>query len=152
MMDCKTALKESGGDMTAAQEFLRKKGLASAEKKAGRIAAEGAIVSYIHAGSRLGVIAEVNCETDFVARGETFQDFASDVAMQVQLLPCLLLYSLRARHSLWPAGHDIRLEEAAPCLCMPSQTKHAYGLLVTSLHNGLVQTSRCLLDVHSTQL
>jgi elongation factor Ts len=90
MMDCKTALKESRGDMTAAQEFLRKKGLASAEKKAGRIAAEGVIVSYIHAGSRLGVIAEVNCETDFVARGETFQDFASDVAMQVQLPPCLL--------------------------------------------------------------
>lgn len=85
MMDCKTALKNSGGDMAAAQEFLRKKGLASAEKKAGRIAAEGAIVSYIHAGSRLGVIAEVNCETDFVARGDTFKEFAGDVAMQVRL-------------------------------------------------------------------
>ena len=85
MMDCKTALKNSGGDMAAAQEFLRKKGLASAEKKAGRIAAEGGIVSYIHAGSRLGVIAEVNCETDFVARGDTFKEFANDVAMQVRV-------------------------------------------------------------------
>lgn len=89
MMDCKTALMESGGDMAAAQEFLRKKGLASAEKKAGRIAAEGAIVSYIHAGAQLGVIAEVNCETDFVARGDKFKEFALDVAMQV-LNPCSL--------------------------------------------------------------
>ena len=69
MMDCKKALQENGGDVDAAAEWLRKKGLASADKKAGRIAAEGAVGSYIHPGSRLGVLIEVNCETDFVARG-----------------------------------------------------------------------------------
>ena len=64
-------------------QFLRKKGLASADKKAGRVAAEGAVWSYIHAGSRLGVLVEVNCETDFVARGEKFQELVNDMAMQV---------------------------------------------------------------------
>jgi elongation factor Ts len=64
-------------------QFLRKKGLASADKKSGRVAAEGAVWSYIHAGSRLGVLVEVNCETDFVARGEKFRELVNDVAMQV---------------------------------------------------------------------
>ncbi len=64
-------------------QFLRKKGLASADKKAGRVAAEGAVWSYIHAGSRLGVLVEVNCETDFVARGDKFKELVSDIAMQV---------------------------------------------------------------------
>ena len=70
MMDCKKALAESGGDMTKAAEWLRQKGIATAEKKAGRTAAEGAVGSYIHTGARVGVLVEVNCETDFVARGE----------------------------------------------------------------------------------
>ena len=83
MMDCKKALAECGGDVEAASEFLRKKGLASADKKAGRVAAEGAVGSYIHAGSRLGVLVEVNCETDFVARGEKFRELVNDMAMQV---------------------------------------------------------------------
>ena len=64
-------------------QYLRKKGLASADKKAGRVAAEGAVWSYIHAGSRLGVLVEVNCETDFVARGEKFRELVNDMAMQV---------------------------------------------------------------------
>ena len=81
-MDCKKALVECNGDYDAAVVFLRNKGLASADKKGSRVAAEGLVVSYIHAGSRLGVLAEVNCETDFVARGAQFREFAEDVAMQ----------------------------------------------------------------------
>jgi hypothetical protein len=92
MMDCKKALAECGGDLEAASEFLRKKGLASADKKSGRVAAEGAIGAYIHAGSRLGVLVEVNCETDFVARGEKFRELVNDMAMQVGAL------ALRWRH------------------------------------------------------
>jgi elongation factor Ts len=87
MMDCKKALAECGGDLETAKEFLRKKGLASADKKAGRVAAEGAVWSYIHAGSRLGVLVEINCETDFVARGEKFQELVNDMAMQIAACP-----------------------------------------------------------------
>jgi elongation factor Ts len=83
MMDCKRALQEADGDMDKAVEHLREKGLAAASKRAGRTAAEGIIESYIHLGSKLGVLVEVNCETDFVARTEEFQEFARDVAMQV---------------------------------------------------------------------
>ena len=87
MMDCKKALAENGGDLEAAKEYLRKKGLASADKKAGRVAAEGAVGAYIHAGSRLGVLVEVNCETDFVARGEKFRELVNDMAMQIAACP-----------------------------------------------------------------
>jgi len=83
MSDCKKALTEVGGDMDKAIDYLRTKGLAKAAKKAGREATEGAIVSYIHGGGRIGVLLEVNCETDFVARNEDFQGFTRDVAMQV---------------------------------------------------------------------
>jgi elongation factor Ts len=83
MSDCKKALTEVGGDMDKAIDYLRAKGLAKAAKKAGREATEGAIVSYIHGGGRIGVLLEVNCETDFVARNEDFQGFTRDVAMQV---------------------------------------------------------------------
>lgn len=94
MMDCKKALQECGGDVQAAQEYLRKKGLASADKKAGRVAAEGVVTSYIHAGSRLGVLVEVNCETDFVARGDIFKEFAADMAMQVAACPDVKVVSV----------------------------------------------------------
>ena len=87
MMDCKKALAESGGDMTKAAEWLRQKGIATAEKKAGRTAAEGAVGSYIHTGSRVGVLVEINCETDFVARGDLFQELVRNVAMQVAACP-----------------------------------------------------------------
>jgi len=83
MMDCKVALQESAGDLEEAVTILRKKGIASASKKAGRTASEGVITSYIHPGSKVGVLVEVNCETDFVARTKEFQDFAHDVAVQV---------------------------------------------------------------------
>ena len=87
MMDCKKALNETDGNLDKALEWLRKKGIASAEKKSGRVAAEGSIGSYIHTGSRVGVLLELNCETDFVARGDIFQSLLKDVSMQVAACP-----------------------------------------------------------------
>lgn len=87
MMDCKKALKETEGDIAKAAEWLRQKGITSAEKKAGRVAAEGLVGSYIHTGGRVGVLVEVNCETDFVARREEFQDLVRNIAMQVAACP-----------------------------------------------------------------
>jgi elongation factor Ts len=83
VMDCKAALEASKGDMQGAVEHLRKKGLADAAKKAHRDARDGVVTSYIHPGSKIGVLVEVNCETDFVARTEDFQQLVKDVAMQV---------------------------------------------------------------------
>ncbi|MEP7009086.1 MAG: translation elongation factor Ts [Acidobacteriota bacterium] len=83
MMDCKAALVETKGDIETAVDTLRKKGLAAADKKAGRVAAEGAVGSYIHAGGKLGVLVEVNCETDFVARTDQFQELVRDIAMHI---------------------------------------------------------------------
>ena len=83
MADCKKALTEVSGDMEKAIDYLRAKGLAKAAKKAGREATEGAVISYIHGGGRIGVLLEVNCETDFVARNEDFQAFTREVAMQI---------------------------------------------------------------------
>jgi elongation factor Ts len=85
-MDCKRALEESGGDMEAATTLLRKKGLADAAKRAGRDVNEGIVDSYIHQGGRVGVLLEVNCETDFVARNEEFQAFVHDVALHIAAL------------------------------------------------------------------
>ncbi len=83
MMDCKRALQETSGDIEQAVDHLRKKGLASAAKKAGRVAAEGLVDSYIHTGGRIGVLVEVNCETDFVARNAAFKTLVQDIAKQV---------------------------------------------------------------------
>jgi elongation factor Ts len=83
MMDCKSALTEVGGDMEKAVEFLRKKGLATAQKRAGRVMTEGMIQSYIHMNAKLGVLVEVNCETDFVAKNDDFQGFAKNIAMHI---------------------------------------------------------------------
>ena len=83
MMDCKKALVETNGDMEKAIDYLREKGLAAAAKKAGRIAAEGIVESYIHGGGKIGVMIEVNCETDFVAKTPEFHSFVRDLAMQV---------------------------------------------------------------------
>jgi elongation factor Ts len=83
MMDCKRALTQSGGDLDKAVAWLREQGLSTAAKKAGRVAREGVVTSYIHHGSRLGVLLELNCETDFVARTDDFQQLARELAMQV---------------------------------------------------------------------
>lgn len=87
MMDCKKALKETDGDTAKAVEWLRQKGIASADKKSGRSATEGLVGSYIHTGGRVGVLVEVNCETDFVARREEFQELVRNVAMQIAACP-----------------------------------------------------------------
>lgn len=83
MSDCKKALVETDGDVDKAIEFLRKKGLAKAAKKAGRVATEGLVHSYIHGGGRIGVLVEINCETDFVARNDDFVEFTNEVALQI---------------------------------------------------------------------
>lgn len=87
MMDCKKALKENEGDTEKAMEWLRQKGITSAEKKSGRQTAEGLVHSYIHTGGRIGVLVEVNCETDFVARRDEFKDLVQNVAMQIAACP-----------------------------------------------------------------
>ncbi|MBQ8136226.1 MAG: translation elongation factor Ts [Clostridia bacterium] len=83
MMDCKKALTETDGDMEKAVAYLREKGLAAAAKKAGRVASEGAVESYIHMGGKIGVLVEVNCETDFVAKTDTFKELCHNVALQI---------------------------------------------------------------------
>lgn len=83
IMDCKEALAECGADMDQAIDFLRKKGLATAQKRAGRAMSEGVIESYIHMGGKLGVMVEVNCETDFVAKTDDFKEFARNIAMHI---------------------------------------------------------------------
>ena len=112
MMDCKKALQETGGDMEAAVDYLRKQGMAAVEKRAGREANEGLISSYIHPGSRLGVLIEVNCETDFVARTDDFQAFSRDVAMHIAAEQPLAV----SREDLDPAAiereKEIYLEQA----------------------------------------
>ena len=89
MSDCKKALVEGGGDIDKAIDYLRKKGIAKAAKKAGRAATEGAIKSYIHAGGKIGVLLEVNCETDFVARNDDFVAFAHEVSLQIAAMGAL---------------------------------------------------------------
>lgn len=96
LMDCRQALTDANGDLKAAQELLRRKGLDIAKKKSSREAKEGQIISYIHSGGKLGVIVEINCESDFVAKNETFQAFAKDVAMQIA-----------AAHPLYVSADDI---------------------------------------------
>lgn len=83
MMDCKKALSETGGDLQKAVDYLRQKGLAAAAKKADRVAADGAVGAYVHPGGKIGVLVEINCETDFVARTAEFQALLKDIAMQV---------------------------------------------------------------------
>jgi elongation factor Ts len=96
MMDCKQALAETGGEMEKAVDFLRKRGLAAAQKKSSRVTKEGAIDSYIHAGGKIGVLVEVGVETDFVARSDPFKDFTHDLAMQVA-----------ASNPLWVAREEV---------------------------------------------
>ena len=100
MMDCKAALDESGGDIEKAIEILRKKGLAQAAKRAGRVAKDGVIGHYIHMGGKVGVLVEVNCETDFVARTPEFQTLAKEIAMHIAAASPLVV----KREDL-PAGH-----------------------------------------------
>ncbi len=112
MMDCKKALQETEGDVDKAVEYLRKQGLAAVEKRAGRDATDGLIVSYIHPGSRLGVLVEVNCETDFVARTDDFQQFARDVAMHIAAAQPLAVDRDGIAAQVLEKERDIYLEQA----------------------------------------
>src|SRR5580692_8278480 len=96
MMDCKRALVESGGDLNKAEDILRKKGIASASKKASRAAKEGVVASYIHLQGKVGVLVEINCETDFVAKNETFRVFVKDITLHIA-----------AAHPLYVSREDV---------------------------------------------
>jgi elongation factor Ts len=107
MMDCKKALVEAKGDLTAAETILRKKGAATASKKAGREAKEGVIGSYIHVGDKVGVLVEINCETDFVARNESFRSFVKDVTLQVAAAAPLFVKRDEVPESLLAIERDV---------------------------------------------
>jgi elongation factor Ts len=113
MADCKKALVECDADMEKAIEYLRKKGLAKAAKKAGRIATEGVVASYIHGNGRIGVLVEVNCETDFVARNEEFVAFTRDVAMQIAAMNAQYVSTEEVSADVVAKERAIRLEQAA---------------------------------------
>ncbi len=110
--DCKKALVECDADIDKAIEFLRKKGLAKAAKKAGRIATEGAVSSYIHSNGRIGVLVEINCETDFVARGEDFQTFVREVSLQIAAMNPLHVTSEEVPAELVAKEREIRRDTA----------------------------------------
>lgn len=111
MMDCKAALKESGGNMDAAIEILRKKGLKDVAKRSGKVAAEGTIGVYMHPGDQVVAVIELNCETDFVARGNEFKDMARDLAMQVAAMKPLYLSREEVPSSIIDKEKEIYLEQ-----------------------------------------
>lgn len=113
MMDCKKALAEAGGDMEKATELLRKKGLNAAEKKAGRAAAEGIVLSYVHGDGKIGVLVEINCETDFVARTEDFKGFARDIALHVAAANPLYVNATEVPANLIEKERSMFKEQAA---------------------------------------
>jgi elongation factor Ts len=113
MADCKKALVECSADMEKAIDYLRKKGLAKAAKKAGRIATEGVVASYIHGNGRIGVLVEVNCETDFVARNEEFVAFTKDVAMQIAAMNAQYVGPDEVPAAAVEKERAIRMEQAA---------------------------------------
>ena len=112
MSDCKKALVEVSGDIDKAIDWLRAKGLSKAAKKAGREATEGAVVSYIHAGGRIGVLVEINCETDFVARNEDFQAFTKDVALQIAAMNPLFVRKEEVDQALIAREREVLLAKA----------------------------------------
>ena len=110
--DCKKALVECEGDMEKAAEFLRKKGLVTAQKKAGRVASAGVVHSYIHAGGKIGVLAEINCETDFVAKTDAFQEFVRDISMQIAAMNPRWLTPEEIPEAALNKEREIRTEQA----------------------------------------
>lgn len=112
IMDCKEALLAANGDMESAVEVLRKKGIAKAEKKVGRKADQGAVVAYIHPGNRIGVLVEVNCETDFVAKTDGFNRFIKDIAMQIAAADPLTITREQIDEIVIERERDIYMEQA----------------------------------------
>ena len=141
MMDCKKALAEANGNMEKAQEILRERGLAAAQKKAGRIAAEGVVESYIHGGGRIGVLVEVNCETDFVANTPEFKSFVRDIAMHIA-----------ATNPMYLSEADIDpavLEKEREILTVQAQNEGKPPQVVDKMVEGRIKKFKkeiCLLD------
>jgi elongation factor Ts len=129
LMDCKKALTEASGDLNAAVDILRKKGVATAAKKAGREAREGVIAQYIQPGGRLGVLVEVNCETDFVAKNESFRAFCDDVAKRIATNPNENLETLRTEQ-VAKIGENIRISRHARLEVTGN------GLVASYIHTG----------------
>lgn len=113
MMDCKKALDEAAGDMAKAEEILRKKGIASASKKASRVAREGVVASYIHLQGKVGVLVEINCETDFVAKNEVFRDFVKDITLHIAASHPLYVAREQVPETLIQAEREIYAAQVA---------------------------------------
>jgi elongation factor Ts len=113
MMDCKKALDEAAGDMAKAEEILRKKGIASASKKASRVAREGVVASYIHLQGKVGVLVEINCETDFVAKNEVFRDFVKDITLHIAASHPLYVAREQVPETLLQAEREIYAAQVA---------------------------------------
>lgn len=141
MMDCKKALQEADGNMEKAQEILREKGLAAAAKKAGRIAAEGVVESYIHGGGKIGVLVEVNCETDFVANTPEFKQFVRDIAMHIA-----------ATNPMYLSEEDIDpavLDKEREILTVQAQNEGKPANIIDKMVDGRIKKFKkeiCLLD------
>jgi len=137
VMDCKRALMEADGDMEAATEVLRKQGLASAEKRMNRVASQGLIDAYIHAGGRIGAMVEVNCETDFVARTDLFREFVHDVAMQVAATGPLYVSQQEI-----PEGAEVNPKEA--CLLLQPFIKDPGKTIDDLLRETIAKTGEAI--------
>ncbi len=141
MADCKKALVEVAGDVEKAIDFLRAKGLAKAAKKAGREATEGAVVSYIHSNGRIGVLVEINCETDFVARNDDFVGFTKDVAMQIAAMNPLFVSSAEV-------SDDVIARERAVMLTKAQETGKPEQVIAKMVDGQITKWKKeiCLLD------
>jgi len=141
MADCKKALVEVSGDMDKAIDYLRTKGLAKAAKKAGREATEGAVVSYIHGGGRIGVLVEINCETDFVARNEDFQAFTRDVSLQIAAMGPQFVHSDEV-------GEDVIAKERAVLLAKALESGKTETVVQKMVDGQILKWKKeiCLLD------
>lgn len=143
MMDCKKALLECNGDIEKAKDFLREKGLAAAAKKAGRIAAEGIVNSYIHMGGKIGVLVEVNCETDFVAKTDDFKQFVHDIAMQIAAAKPIYISSNEV------PGDEIEKEKEILRAQAKNEPKPKPDAIIEKMVNGRIEKyykEVCLLD------
>ena len=145
MMECKKALTEAEGNEEKAIEILRKRGVASAEKKAGRVAAEGAVGSYIHMGGKVGVLVEVNCETDFVARGDEFQTFVKDVAMHIAAMDPTYVSRDEVPADALAKEREIELERLKNDPKMASKPADVLSNIVEGRLGKFYETA-CLLD------
>lgn len=145
MMDCKKALEACDGNMEKATEWLREKGMATAAKKAGRIAAEGIVDSYIHMGGKVGVLLEVNCETDFVAKGDDFKAFAHDVALQIAAVKPLYVRREEVPQEIIEKEREIALAQINNDPKMASKP----DMVKNKIIDGKIETyykENCLLD------